>query len=345
MILYFVEIENSGQDFFRSSLPGHDLRFVTGLDEVEADADAISIFIQSRIDAEFLDAHPRLRFVATRSTATDHIDRAACAARGVTVSYVPNYGETTVAEHTFALILALSRRLREVMLKPKNARFSYEDTRGFDLAGRTLGIIGAGRIGQRVVALAHAFEMKVVAFDVEAPQEIAESLGFEFVALETLLARAHIISLHATLSPATYHILNRDTLARCRRGVIVVNTARGALIDTGALREALDNGHVGGAGLDVLQDERVMRASASQIITADIIKNLRSDATAHDAHDADRIHELQELMLGDALLSRSNVVFTPHVAFNSEEAVARLRQTTFENIAAFANGTPINVAG
>jgi D-lactate dehydrogenase len=312
---------------------------------VGSDADALSIFIQSRIDADFLDAHPRVRLIATRSTATDHIDRAACTAHGVTVCYVPNYGETTVAEHTFALILALSRRLREVMLKPKDARFSYEDTRGFELAGRTLGIIGMGRIGQRVVSLAHAFGMKVVASDVEAPREVAQSLDFEFVPLETLLARAHIISLHATLSPATYHILNRDTLSRCRRGVLIVNTARGALIETAALREALENGQVGGAGLDVLQDERVMRASASQIIAADIIKHLRSDAAAHDARDADRIHELQELMLGDALLARSNVVFTPHVAFNSEEAVARLRQTTLANIHAFINGEPINVAG
>ncbi len=345
MIIYFVETENPDQDFFRASLDQHDLRFVGDLDEVEADADAISIFIQSQIDEAFLDAHPNVRCIATRSTATDHIDRAACAARGITVCYVPNYGETTVAEHTFALILALSRRLREVMLKPKNVRFSYEETRGFDLAGRTLGIIGMGRIGQRVASLARAFEMKVIACDVEAPHDVAQSLDFEFVPLETLLARAHIISLHSTISPATYHILNRDTLSRCRRGVIIVNTARGALIDTGALREALENGQVGGAGLDVLQDERVMRATASQIIAGDIIKHLRSDATAHDAHDADRLHELQELMFGDALLARSNVVFTPHVAFNSEEAVGRLRQTTLENLQAFVNGTPINIAG
>lgn len=345
VIIYFVDTERPEQDFYRSALPGHDLRFVAQLDEVEADAEAVSVFIQSRIDGTFLDLHPNVRLVTTRSTATDHIDRSTCVSRGVTVSYVPHYGETTVAEHTFALILALSRRLREVMLKPKNERFSYEDTRGFDLAGRTLGIIGMGRIGRRVVSLAHAFGMTVVAHDVDAPADVAESLDFEFVALETLLARAHIISLHATISPATYHILNRDTLARCRRGVLIVNTARGALIDTGALRDALENGQVGGAGLDVLQDERVMRQSASQIIAGDIIRHLRSDAAAHDARDADRIHELQELMLGDAVLARSNVVFTPHVAFNSEEAVARLRQTTAANIVAFVNGEPVNVAG
>jgi D-lactate dehydrogenase len=137
--------------------------------------------------------------------------------------------------------------------------------------------------------------------------------------------------------------LNRETLAKCREGVLIVNTARGALIDTQALREALDSGQVGGAGLDVLQDERVMRQTVSRIIAADIVQHLRSDASAQDARDADRVRELQELMLGDAVLSRNNVVFTPHVAFNSVEAVERVLQVTVENITAFAAGRGINI--
>jgi D-lactate dehydrogenase len=183
----------------------------------------------------------------------------------------------------------------------------------------------------------------VLAYDIEHPSALERQLSFKFVSLEHLLAQADIISLHAPISPETYHILNRETLALCKPGVLVINTARGALIDTQALREALDSGQVGGAGLDVLQDERVMRQSFSKIIAADIVQHLRSDALAQDARDADRVRELEELMLGDAVLARSNVVFTPHVAFNSVEAVERVLRGVVENIQGFASGGTMNI--
>lgn len=341
MICYFLETESAEQEFFAEHL-AHDLRFVAQPDEVGEDAEILSTFIYSTITAEFLAAHPRLRLIATRSSAVDHLPMAACRERGVSVAHVPTYGDTTVAEHTFALILALSRRLREVMIAPKAGRFSYEAARGFDLAGKTMGIIGMGHIGQHVAELANAFRMKVLAYDVEHAAGLARALHFTFVPLEELLAQAHVISLHAPLSTATYHILNRDTLARCRPGVIIINTARGSLIDSQALRDALDSGQVGGAGLDVLEDERVMRQPLSHIITSDIVQHLRSEARAHDARDADRVRELQELLLSDALLAKGNVVFTPHVAFNSVEAIERLLTVTVENILAFAEGQALN---
>ena len=345
VIIYFVETEPGEQEFYAHSLPDHDVRFVATLEDIGDDAEMLAPFINAKVTAEFLAAHPRLRFITTRSTATDHLDLPACKAHGVVVAHVPFHAETTVAEHTFALMLALSRRMREVMLAPKGGRFSYETTRGFELAGKTLGIIGMGHIGQRVARLAQAFEMHVLACDIEQPAHVASALGFTFVPLNELLAHAEIITLHAPLMPATYHLLNRETLAKCQRGVFIINTARGSLIDTLALREALDSGQVGGAGLDVLQDERVMRSPASNIIAADIIAHLRSDALAYDARDADRIRELEELMLGDAVLARPNVVCTPHVAFNSIEAVERLQQMTVENITAFAEGRPAHLVG
>ena len=343
MIIYFVETEFAEEEFFSEQLGKHDLRFVSQLDEVGDDAEVVSVFINTRIRADFLDAHPRLRFIATRSTAVDHLDLPACRERNIAVANVNDYGFATVAEHTFALILAISRRLREVMTTPKGGNFSYAATRGFDLAGKTLGIIGMGRIGQRVAELAHAFHMSVLAFDIDHPAGLARDLDFKFVELEEVLRHSHIISLHAPLTAETYHILNHETLTKCRPGVIIVNTARGSLIDTHALREALDSGQVGGAGLDVLQDERVMRQPVSHIIAADIVQHLRSDALAHDARDADRLRELEELMLGDAVLSKTNVVFTPHVAFNSVEAVRRVQEVTVESITGFAEGRLVNV--
>jgi D-lactate dehydrogenase len=344
VIIYFIDTESVEEDFFAAELAEHELRSAANIDEVADDAEVLSIFITAKVDAAFVAAHPRLRLVTTRSQALDHIDVAACRARDIVVCHVPNYGETTVAEHTFALLLAISRRLRELMTKPKPARFSYDAMRAFDLAGKTIGIVGLGYVGRRVAALAEAFRMKVIVTDVREPGRAAEALDFELVPQEELFARADIISLHAPLTPDTYHLIDRENLARCRRGVVIINTARGALVETAALVEALDSGQVSGAGLDVLEDERVLRKSAAQIIAGDIVSHLRSDAVAQEARDADRIRALQELMLSDGILARANVVFTPHVAFNSAEAVQRLREVTVENIRAFATGTPVNLA-
>lgn len=343
MIIYFVETESAEEEFYAAQLTGHDVRFVPQLEEVGGDAEVLSVFINSHISGKFLETHRQLRFIATRSTAIDHLDLPACRARQVQISNVNDYGFTTVAEHTFALILALSRRLREVMVQPKGGSFSYAAMRGFDLAGKTIGIVGMGRIGQRVAELAHAFHMTVLAYDIDHPDGLERTLDFCYVSLARLLRESHIITLHAPLTPETYHIINRETLAQCQEGVLIVNTARGALVDTQALREALDSGQVGGAGLDVLQDERVMRQSVSNIIASDIVQHLRSDAVAHDARDADRVRELQELMLGDAVLAKTNVVFTPHVAFNSVEAVERVKVVTVENIQGYASGRCVNL--
>ena len=345
MIIYFTEIERAEAEYFGRELEGHDVRFVATLGEVAADAEVVSTFIGWPVDLAFLVAHPQLRLVATRSQAVDHIDLPACRRRGVCVTHVPNYGETTVAEHTFALILATARRLRELMAKPKGGHFSYEATRAMDLAGRTLGILGMGRVGSRVAALAQAFRMTVIVTDVRMGEGAVELPGIQRVTQDELFTRADIITLHVPLTPETYHLINRENLARCRRGVMIVNTARGALVDTAALVEALDSGQVGGAGLDVLEDERVLRESAAQIIAGDIVNHLRSDAEAHEARDADRIREVQELMLGDAILAKANVIFTPHVAFNSVQAVQRLRELTVESIRAFEARAPVNLAG
>jgi D-lactate dehydrogenase len=341
--IYFVDIETGEETYFGEQFAEHDLVAVRQLAQVSDDAEVLCVFINERIEEAFLTAHPKLRFIVTRSSSIEHIDLEACARREIVVSHAPHYSEETVAEHVFALILALVRRLRELMNLPKGQPFSYEATRAFELRGKTLGLLGMGRIGQRVATLARAFQMHVLAYDIDSPEELAHTLHFHWVTLDELLARSDILSVHASLSPATYRILNAKTLAKTKRGVLIINTARGALIETAALRDALESGQVGGAGLDVLQDERVLRQRAENVIADEIVRHLRSDDRAREARDADRVRELTELMLGDAILARPNVVFTPHVAFNTHEAVRRLNEVTAANIRAFLDDRPENL--
>lgn len=345
MIIYFVETEPADAATFRAAFPDHELHFVSTLDRVGEDVELLSVFINFPIEAAFLAARPRLRYITARSSSVEHIDLQACQNANIAVSNVTDFGDTTVAEHTFALILALSRRLREAMSLPTQPkRFSYEAARGFDLEGKTLGIIGMGPIGERVLHISRAFGLSVIAYDpMGMPPEKAQALGFTWAALDDVLRAAHILSLHVRLSPRTYHILNRETLAKCRHGVLIINTARGRLIETEALREALESGQVGGAGLDVLEQEQALREPASHIISAQIVEHLRADsATPAERHD-ERLHDLKTIMSSDALLARNNVVFTPHVAFNSVEATRRVLAATIANLNAFLQGAPISL--
>ena len=344
MKIYFVEVESSERRFFESELANHELHFVSSLEEVEADAEVVSTFIYSRIDGPFLDRHSAVRLIATRSTTHDHLELESCVKRNVTMCIVPSYGDHVVAEHTFALLLAVSRRLRESMTLEGDSRFSYEALRGFELRSKTFGIFGAGRIGLQTVPIARSFGMNVIACDIRPRPELAEELGFRYVAFEELLAGSDIISLHANLNPSSYHILNREAFAKCRPGVVIINTARGKLIDTDALIVALGQGVVAGVGLDVLGEESVMRRRAERIISDQIIQKVRApiERPRMSARYSLRAKEIEKLMRLGSLLLRPEVVCTPHTAFNCVEAIERINRVTVENIKAFIAGTPIN---
>jgi D-lactate dehydrogenase len=346
MKIYFVEPESSEIPFFEDALPEHELCFAEYDSDVEPDCEILSIYIHSKIDNAFLDRHPRLQFVTTRSAGYDHIDVAECTRRGIAVANAAGGDANTVAEHTFALILALARRLYEVREANKHTVFHYEELRAVDLKDKTLGVIGTGRIGLRTVRIAIAFGMKILAYDPYNRSLMAEILGMCYVSLDELFRESHVISLHAPLTVETFHLLNRDAFAKCRDGVIIVNTARGALIDTDALIEALDSGRVAGAGLDLLEEESVMRKEADKIIADQIIARLQNQAPSEEEariKDPGRLKHFEQLMRNQWLLSRPDVVFTPHVAFNSVEAVERINAITVENIKAFLLGSPINV--
>lgn len=338
MKIGFLEIEPAEAAVFEAAFPEEELEQYEQLSDVPAEVEVLSIFIHSKIDAGFLAAHPALKFIATRSTTTEHIDLEACARRGIAVRNVPSYGDYTVTEHTFALILALARRLRQAMASQNFGSFSLESFRSMELHGKTLGSVGAGRIGRQTLRLGKAFGMETLVCEIQPDPEAAAAYGFQYVDFPTLLSRSHIISINVPLTPETFHLFDRDTFSKCRRGVLLINTARGRIIDSEALIDALDAGIVGGAGLDVLEDERVMHKSAGQIITSQIIEHLQSFGGSREPRAADpvRVREVARLMHNSALLSHPHVVFTPHVAFNSSEAIDRINRATIENIRAFA---------
>lgn len=344
MKIVFVEAEQTEREFFAAELKEHDLLFVSELEDVPEDTEILSTFIYSRITGAFLESHPAIRLIATRSTTHDHVELESCADRNVTMCIVPSYGDHVVAEHTFALLLAVARRLRMAINLGDDNRFSYEALRGFELRSKTFGIIGAGRIGLQTVPIAKSFGMNVIAYDVRPRPELAAKLQFDYVPLPDLLASSDVISLHASLTPSSYHILNRESFAKCRHGVVVINTARGKLIETDALIEALDNGIVSAAGLDVLGEESVLRRRAEQILSEQIVRRVREPLPnpGEAPGNSSRLKEIERLMRLEGLLLRPEVIWTPHIAFNCVEAAERINRVTADNIKAFICGDPIN---
>jgi D-lactate dehydrogenase len=306
------------------------LQVISGsLDDVDPnDLTQIEIllpFIHPPLGRGQLDKMPQLKFIATRSTGYDHIDLTAAAERGIAVANVPGYGETAVAEQTFALMLTLSRKMHLAYTRTQQGDYSLEGLRGFDLYGKTLGVVGAGAIGLHVIRIAKGFGMNVVASDVQQNRLLAEVLGFRYVSLDELFASSDIVTLHAPALASTHHMINRETLSTMKRGALLINTARGSLIDTQALAWALDTGILAGAGLDALEGEEFLQHE----------EELLSTPGTED--------KLKILVHNRLLQRRSNVVITPHIAFNSEEALRRILDTTIENVQAFLQGQPRNL--
>ena len=289
------------------------------------DAEIVSVFIYSQLTRALIGRLKRARLIATRSTGFDHIDLAACRARGIVVANVPAYGENTVAEHTFALILSLSRNVHKAYVRTVRGDFSLTGLQGFDLKGKTIGVVGAGRIGMHVIKMAKGFGMEVLAYDVRKDPFLSEVLGFRYVPLEELLKESDIVSLHTPYSQATHHLINRETVARMKRGALLINTARGGLVDTNALVWALNDGILAGAGLDVLEGEELVKEER-QLLEKDFPKE-----------------RLVTALKNNILLHRENVVITPHIAFDSREALQRILDTTVANITGFLNGAAANL--
>ncbi len=291
-----------------------------------ADADVVTTFIYSNLSGATLEKLESLKLIATRSTGYDHINLAVCEAKGIAVANVPAYGENTVAEHVFALLLTLAHRLPEAIERARSGRFSPVGLEGFDLAGKTIGVVGTGHIGRHVIRIAKGFAMNVVAFDPKPDQAFAAAQGFSYMPLGQLLSAADIVSLHAPATHEAHHLLSTAAFARMKEGAIVINTARGSLIDAHALIMALRSGKVAGAGLDVLPDEPLIREEA------ELVCSILSGE-----------HDLRDVVADHILLHMPNVVVTPHSAFNTREAILRITETTVANIETFVRGHPQNL--
>ena len=329
MKIAFYEVEDWEEEYLKKKLNGHVLKFSNEKLSLEKapeikDFDAVSVFIYSKIDEQIIREIPNLKLITTRSTGFDHIDMETCKKKGITVCNVPSYGENTVTEHTFALILSLSRNMCKHALDVLND-FSIEGLEGFDLKGKTIGVIGTGQIGLHVIRIAKGFGMTVVAYDVRQNKLLSEVLGFEYVSLEDLLGRSDVTTLHVPYIKATHHLMNKDTFKLVKKGAILINTARGSIVDTEALIDALDKKILSGAGLDVFEGEEVIKEEKQLL------------------YDPKNLEVLTSLVKDHILLSKDNVVFTPHIAFYSKEALERILETTVENIAAFVSGNPQNV--
>ncbi|MBB4865548.1 D-lactate dehydrogenase [Pseudomonas nitritireducens] len=257
------------------------------------------------------------KLIALRSAGYNHVDLAAAHALGLAVVRVPAYSPHAVAEHGVGLVLALCRHLHRAYNRTREGDFSLHGLTGFDLHGRTVGVIGSGQIGEVFARIMSGFGCHILAYD-PYPNRAIEALGGRFVELDELLAQSDIISLHCPLNDATQHLINADSLERMKRGSMLINTGRGALVDTPALIEALKSGQLGYLGLDVYEEE-------AEIFFAD-----RSD------------QPLQDDVLA-RLLTFPNVIITAHQAFLTREALAGIAQTTLANIAAWQAGNPVNL--
>lgn len=323
-LIYFYDATELDRQQLSQGLVGTDHHWEYVAEKISAhncnpETEVLSVFITSQVTRDIIEALPNLRLIACRSTGFDNIDMQAAAEHNITVVNVPIYGEETVAEYTFALLLALMRQLPAV-LEAKNQSFTTEQLRGHDLAGKTFGVIGAGHIGLHTLQIARGFSMQTVAYDAKPQPQFAKKYDFEYTTLDTLLASSDIISLHAPLVASTQHLINGDTLRKMKPGAILVNTARGELVDTSALVEALCSGHLGGAVLDTVEGETLLHHQQE-------IALLRSGALSPET-----LRHSVELSI---LKKMSNVIVSPHNAFNTQEAIGRINSTTTQNIIGF----------
>lgn len=302
---------------------GYDLRCLEARLDIEtaalaAGSEVVCAFVNDDLSAAVLErlAAGGTRLIALRSAGYNHVDLDAAQRLGLPVVRVPAYSPHAVAEHAVALILALNRRIHRAFNRTREGDFSLHGLTGFDLCGRTVGVVGTGQIGSVFARIMLGFGCRVLLVDPQRDARL-EALGACYVELDALLEQSDILSLHCPLTPATRHLIDRHSLARMKPGAMLINTGRGALVDTPALIGALKSGQLGYLGLDVYEEE------------AELFFEDRSD------------QPLQDDVLA-RLLTFPNVIVTAHQAFLTREALTAIAETTLGNVAAWQAGQPCN---
>ncbi len=312
MNITFLEVDTEDQAAVKKRFPDVHISEMNiqspGIAEELKDTEIISCFIYSKFTKKELDALPKLKLLCTRSVGYDHIDLAECEKRKIVVCNVPDYGSHVIAEHVFALLLSATRHISEAEARVESGNFDYHGLRGMALKGKTIGVVGTGKIGRRVCGIAHGFGMRILAFDTCRTLELEELLHVKYVDLETILKESDVLTLHLPVTDDTKHMINTESIKTLKDGAVLINTARGALIDTNALVTAIKAGKFSHVLLDVLEHEK-------------------------------NFEENKEL------IGFPNVVVTPHIAFFADESMRRMYEDSFESIEQFlAGGVPVHKA-
>lgn len=283
--------------YFESKLNEKTARLAQGFD-------CVCAFVNDDINQKVIDTlyENGIRLIALRSAGYNNVDLKAAQDK-ITIVRVPSYSPHSIAEHAFSLLQTLNRKIHRAYIRTRDFNFSLVGMNGIVLYQKTIGIVGVGTIGRAMIQIAKGYGMRVVCFDPHPD----ESLGVEFVDLDTLFKESDVISLHCPLTKATYHMINKESIAKMKKGVYFINTSRGALVDTASLLDALNEGKIRGAGLDVYEEEEdLFFEDKSLTIVKDNILSL--------------------------LISRPNVIVTSHQAFLTDESLTQIARTTFDNL-------------
>lgn len=305
--------------YFNRFNTSHTLKFFeAGLNsesvELAAGYEGVCVFVNDQLDAEVIEqlAAKNVKVIALRCAGFNNVDLKAAQSHGIAVVRVPAYSPHAVAEHAVALIMTLNRKTHKAYNRVREGNFSLERLTGFDIFGKTVGVIGTGKIGEAFAKIMKGFGCRVLAYDVQPHPELI-ALGVEFVPLNDLFASSDIVSLHCPLTPQTNRLINADTLQLMKPNAMLINTSRGGLIDTKAVIDSLKSGHLGYLGIDVYEQE------------ADLFFNDFSESIIQD-----------DVLM--RLMSFSNVLITAHQGFFTEEALTQIAQTTFQNLTDFETG-------
>ena len=313
-------LSNFNIKFFSESLNEETVKELSDADK--DNAMVISVFIDSEVSEEVINQFKNLRIISTRSTGIDHINSKVAAKRNIQIVNVMNYGSTSVAQFTFGLILALVRNIVVSAICLKNLQKTNISFLGRDISKLTLGVIGTGAIGGAVCKLAHAFGMKIAAYDLKEKQELRDKCDVKYTSFDNLLKISDIVTLHTPFTGDNKNIISYPQFEIMKPDAYLINTARGELVDIKALKHALDEKQIKGAALDVLNCESF---------------NLKCEDFAEKMQNCP-LHCYEEVQIAHEIVKYSNVIITPQIAYETQDSIDYILQKTFDGIMSTING-------